>query len=487
MYSILHLSDLHRSPDDPISNDELISTLRTDRHRYVSEEPAIRTPDAIVISGDIIQGVPLGTNNHLEKLRCQYSIAEDFLARLCEEFIGGDRSRVVLLPGNHDVDWNTSRAAMTEVSADKEPRPEVAFREDSVYRWDWRTKHFYQIIDQNRYSRRLDAFWEFAERFYTGVPGLLRFARGSDYNVFRLCDNRIGVAAFNSCNGNDCFAYHGSIKRQAISASHLELSSAPYSFELWLAGWHHNIEGPPYRTDYMDMDLVRNMIGRGFRLGLYGHQHRTQAEPRHIFLPDRNTMAVVGTGSLCAGPKELPTGFYRQYTVIELADDLQSARVHVRQMETAQLFSRAHLNSVGGRSYVDLEWEIPKEIAARLAATAPTPHAQVIIEAERSVKNQRFPDAVSLLEPLMVDLERYGRTVFFEAAVGAGRWDLIIKHGHSPQSIQELMNLVEAYDQTHQVQRGKEALALYGEALKMPEAMTKELQKRLAIREMQTK
>ena len=198
-------------------------------------------------------------------------------------------------------------------------------------------------------------------------------------------------------------------------------------------------------------------------------------------------MAVVGTGSLCAGPKELPTGFYRQYTVIELADNLQSARVHVRQMETAQLFSRAHLNSVGGRSYVDLEWEIPKEIAARLAATAPTPHAQVIIEAERSVKNQRFPDAVSLLEPLMVDLERYGRTVFFEAAVGAGRWDLIIKHGHSPQSIQELMNLVEAYDQTHQVQRGKEALALYGEALKMPEAMTKELQKRLVIREMQTK
>lgn len=183
MYSILHISDLHRSPEDPISNDELISTLRADRHRYVSEEPAIRTPDAIVISGDIIQGVPLVTNNHLEELRRQYSIAEDFLARLCEEFIGGDRSRVILVPGNHDVDWNTSRAAMTEISADKEPLPEVAFREDSVYRWDWRTKRFYKITDQNRYSQRLDAFWEFAERFYTGVPGLLRFARGSDYNA----------------------------------------------------------------------------------------------------------------------------------------------------------------------------------------------------------------------------------------------------------------------------------------------------------------
>ena len=487
MYSILHISDLHRSPDDPISNDELISALRADRYRYVSEEPAIRTPDAIVVSGDIIQGVPIGTANHLEELRCQYSIAEDFLARLCEEFVGGDRSRVVLVPGNHDVDWNTSRAAMVEVAADNEPRPEVAFREDSQYRWDWRTKRFYQIIDQNRYSQRLDAFWDFAERFYTGVPGLLRFARGTDYNVFRLCDNRIGVAAFNSCNGNDCFSFHGSIKRQAISASHLELGSAPYSFELWLAAWHHNIEGPPYRTDYMDMDLVRNMIGRGFRLGLYGHQHRTQAEPRHIFLPDRNTMAVVGAGSLCAGPKELPTGFYRQYNIIELADNLQSARVHIRQMETAQLFSRAHLSSVGGRSYVDLECEIPGEIAARLAATRPTFQAQAILEAERFVKKERFPDAVSLLEPLIVGLERYGRMVFFEAAVGARRWDLVIKHGDPPQSIQELMSLIEAYDQTHQTLLGREALTRYGEALKMPEAMNNELQKRLAIREMQTK
>lgn len=198
-------------------------------------------------------------------------------------------------------------------------------------------------------------------------------------------------------------------------------------------------------------------------------------------------MAVVGAGSLCAGAKELPTGFYRQYTVIELADNLQSARVHVRQMETAQLFSRAHLSSVGGRSYVDLEWEIPKEIAARLAATKRTLHAQAILEAERSLKNQRFPDAISLLEPLIVDLERYGRMVFFEAAIGARRWDLVIKHGDPPQSIQELMSLVEAYDQTHQVPLGRDALTRYSEALKMPEPMNNELQKRLAIREMQTK
>lgn len=487
MYSILHISDIHRSLDDPISNDELISSLRADRHRYCSEAPAICAPDAIVVSGDIIQGVSLGTANYVEELHLQYSVAEDFLARLAEEFVGGDRSKVIVVPGNHDVDWNTSRAAMVEVAADKEPRHDVAFREDSQYRWDWKSKRFYQITDLHRYSQRLDPFWDFAERFYAGVPGLLRFTRNADYNVFQLWNGRIGVAAFNSCHGNDCFAYHGSIRRDAVSASHLELGSSRYSFELWIAVWHHNIEGAPYRTDYMDMDTVRNMIGRGFRIGLYGHHHRNQAEPRHIFLPDKLTMAVISAGSLCAGPKELPTGFYRQYNIIELADDLQAARVHVRHMETAQLFSRTHLTSVGGRSYVDLKWETPIEIATRLTTITRMPFAASIFEAERFVKNQRFSDALALLEPVGRRLQGYGRMVLFDAAVGAQRWDLIINHGEPPQSIHELVTLVEAYDQTRQTTLGKKALTQYSLALRMPDAMRVEMEKRLEIRETQGK
>ena len=75
-----------------------------------------------------------------------------------------------------------------------------------------------------------------------------------------------------------------------------------------MAVWHHNIEGPPQRSDYMDVEIVRGMIGRGFRLGLYGHQHRAQATPHQVWLPDRERMAVVSAGSLCAGPRDLPTG-----------------------------------------------------------------------------------------------------------------------------------------------------------------------------------
>ena len=116
-------------------------------------------------------------------------------------------------------------------------------------------------------------------------------------------------AAFNSCAGNDCFSFKGEIPPEAIARSDLELSDlGPWRPRI--AVWHHDIDGPPNRSDYMDPEIVRGMIGRGFRLGLYGHQHRTQITPHHIYLPERETMAVVSAGSICnrrrSGP--LPQG-----------------------------------------------------------------------------------------------------------------------------------------------------------------------------------
>jgi len=110
-FSILHISDLHRSPGDPISNDELISALIGDRDRYMHEDPAITAPGAIVVSGDIIQGVPLGTEDFAAKVEEQYAVAEEFLDHLVRRFLGGDRSKIIIVPGNHDVDRNTARSA----------------------------------------------------------------------------------------------------------------------------------------------------------------------------------------------------------------------------------------------------------------------------------------------------------------------------------------------------------------------------------------
>jgi Calcineurin-like phosphoesterase len=223
VFSILHISDLHRSVNDPISNDELMSALVGDRSRYVREDPAIRPPEAIVISGDIIQGVPLGTQDAPAKIASQYAAAEAFIVELTNRFLDGDRSKVVLIPGNHDIDWVTARSAMNLVGVEDQPKGNLAselFREDTPYRWSWKTRELYRIGDQATYARRLEAFWTFFERFYENVHGLLKVRPRSPANLYSLQDGRIGLSAFDSCHGNDCFAFHGSIPREVVARAH---------------------------------------------------------------------------------------------------------------------------------------------------------------------------------------------------------------------------------------------------------------------------
>ena len=156
-FSIMHISDLHRSPRDPISNDELISALVHDTDRYVREEPRIATPQAIVVSGDVIQGVPLGTEDSATKIEEQYAVAEEFLDELVRRFVDGDRSRLVMVPGNHDVDWNTAYSALEPVRNGSVPgdlRAEL-HAEDSLLRWDWKTRSLYRIADPELYEQRL--------------------------------------------------------------------------------------------------------------------------------------------------------------------------------------------------------------------------------------------------------------------------------------------------------------------------------------------
>ncbi len=115
MYSILHITDLHRAKNDPISNSELLSALISDRECYEREDPPIRPPDAIVVSGDVIQGVPLHHADFESELAAQYGVAHDFLVSLADRFLNGDRTKVIIVPGNHDIDWNVAFSSMVPV------------------------------------------------------------------------------------------------------------------------------------------------------------------------------------------------------------------------------------------------------------------------------------------------------------------------------------------------------------------------------------
>jgi predicted MPP superfamily phosphohydrolase len=55
--SILHISDLHRSKGCEITNASLLASLVTDKDKYTTgEDPKIKAPDLIIVSGDVIRG-----------------------------------------------------------------------------------------------------------------------------------------------------------------------------------------------------------------------------------------------------------------------------------------------------------------------------------------------------------------------------------------------------------------------------------------------
>ncbi|MER8482501.1 metallophosphoesterase [Mesorhizobium sp. M1322] len=480
-FTILHISDLHRSPTDPISNDELVSALVSDRNSYIAEQTPIPPPEAIVVSGDIIQGTKLGTDNIRQELDRQYEVAAEFLDELTRRFLDGDRSKVVLIPGNHDIDWNTAFQSMTPVPEANIPAGLASklLDEGADLRWDWNSRTLYRITDRALYEKRLDAFWDFFRRFYHGVPGLLQVRSGADANLFELCDRKIGLAAFNSCVGNDCFAFHGMIRKEAIAKSHLDLDDAGGNYNLRIAVWHHNVEGPPYRTDYMDADLVRGMIGRGYRLGLYGHHHKAQIAPQEVWLPDRERMAVVSAGSLCAGRYDLPTGTHRQYNLIEIAPDFQSAKIHVRTMAVANLFAPERLLDFGGATFAHLSWTPPKNAVGRPVSVDQNRLRTVVGEAEALAKTGHPERAVALLSPLPLEAGSYQRRLMLQAAQDARDWSKVIEVADPPDSIEELAFVVQAYVELGKADVATNVLQRDWERIEMPASIADDLRRRI--------
>ncbi|QXU42802.1 metallophosphoesterase [Pedobacter sp. D749] len=479
--SILHISDLHRSSTDPISNDELISSLLMDRDRYKSENKSIASPDAIIVSGDIIQGVSLDYPDFETALAEQYKTAAEFLNRLVDEFLDGDKSKIIIIPGNHDVDWNTAFKAMEIIPESDIPKnfQQLLGQEDSILRWSWKERAAFKIIKPDLYEKRLDAFWKFFEDFYRGTTNLFKVQAKQDVNLFTLFDGRIGIAAFNSCHGNDCFAYHGRIKKEAIARSHLDFRNCK-TIQLLIAVWHHNIDGPPYSTDYMDVEIVKDMIGRNFKLGIYGHQHKAQITPYEINLPDQQQrMTFVSAGSLCAGRYDLPSGYRRQYNILEIADNFQGVTVHVREMTFGNMFTAAALVENAGRSFIELSLPIGAIDKHTIQVDQARQVRQLTSYAEALIKSGKFEEALAILEGMEIEPASYQKELLLEAWEKLGKWINIITSMDNIQSISDLMLRVNAQIQLDDFAGAEVTVEQYAAAVELPAIAKTDLLKKI--------
>jgi hypothetical protein len=429
MPRLLHISDLHRTPSAELSNTVLLHALKRD---LSTGGPPV---DIIVASGDIVQGSRDGDAAELSR---QYKEASQFLQGLADAFLGGNRDRVVVVPGNHDVDWTASKESMSKVSVAVEARKALLkklLHARSEHRWSWADFEFYRITDSEAYARRFAAFAAFYSEFYQGKR-TFSLDSAQQYDVFDYPDLNMTLVGLNSCHENDHCNFAGRINPDCIANLGTALNVPRHRNRLRIAVWHHNTKGLPQEANYMDARILANLIDLRFVLGLHGHQHRNDIVDEYASLPARRRLTIISAGSLCAGDDEMPSGERRGFNLIDV-DAGGNCRLCVRREQTddplAPLFGPFR---VRGYPTDDVQ------IALQTFPEDPT-MPEAIHEAEREIAASRFEQALKILESLDPKAPMVGRLVL-ECLIELKRSSDLVDKFYPPSGVLEILALLPA-------------------------------------------
>lgn len=344
--SILHISDLHKK--EAYDFDNLYDSMVDDSVDYAAK--GIMKPNVIVVSGDLIRG---GTPDEID---AQYKESKEFLEKLTTYFLKGDKRRILIVPGNHDVDWNVSKAVMKSI-----PKPQFQQDEDNeetkkkylkekseydrimtlfrkgdlpYYRWDWDVQELKCIEDKISYKKRFEKFATFYKDFY-GIEYSLNPQK--QYKLFDFPDEGFCFVGFNSCNLNDHLNYSGKIAPQCVTSASKEM--AVLKDRVFIGVWHHNINGIPIVDNYLDYRVLDSLLKMDMRVGLHGHQHYSSVIKRYKNVDkEDNYMYLISTGSLYGTSDILNYGTPRQYNILELErrDNILDIKLHLREDENKE-------------------------------------------------------------------------------------------------------------------------------------------------------
>jgi predicted MPP superfamily phosphohydrolase len=443
--TILHLSDLHRSQNAPVSNELLLSCLLLDLEKQRDEDPVIPACDVAVITGDIIMGTDADDSDVSETLTKQYQEAKDFLIQLSEELFDGDLSRIFLVPGNHDICWQICKQSMERVAIDGRMNlVKLLEGENSPYRWSWNELVPYRIRDFDLYKSRLKHFKEFFDDFYQ--------KQGYEFNLedneqginFVTSDQSALFTGFSSLYGNDCYDHRGRIFADNVAKNGLWLRrSNLVDIPLKIAFWHHSLESSEYGVDHLNRnEVLPLLIDQGYILGLHGHQHRSGVVSFAYHLYPERFMPVISCGSLCADPYSLPTGYRRQYNLIEIDEIKCEAKVHVREWFNNTSLISARLQEFGGKSWIKKDLPLLREITQRQVQVLEN-ISPALDKAELCMRDRKFESALDLLRKLPQNIPIV-RKLLIEALHELGKWDDLIGLIPRPLNPDELGIIVDA-------------------------------------------
>lgn len=466
MPTLLHISDLHRTSGPRVHNDNLLAAMASDAGRWADE--GIPRPDIVVVSGDLIQGARFDDPAHEDEVARQYAEAADLLRRLADEFVDGDRHRVVIVPGNHDVSWPRAHTSMAPLDPCPPDIRTQSMDPDSLTRWDWSSQQALTVVDVPLYDSRFEAYRRFRDEFYEDVAPSPSVA-DPDLVFFNYPELGLALVGFASWHGNDCCCFVGEIHPRLVALSRelLRETSAPTA----VAVWHHSLVGGPRMHDYMDERVVHQLIDYGFSLGLHGHQHFPAASPYELRLPNLTSMAVVSAGSLSVGDDDLPMGERRQFNLVVLDPEKESVTIHVRAMSPSGVFMGSHRDDFGGNTFIDLPL---KHSPSRPLPPTPIRRLDDAIAAGATGDHEL---ALRLARELGPAQDPGRRQVTIAALDNLGREDELLDVLTPPQSADEVARLVAILISRRDFERALQAVAAAGAVI--DGSLARELQERI--------
>ena len=470
-FSILHISDLHKDAD--ASYDQLLASLEDDRVIWRNGNPTILEPSFIVVSGDLIQGCELNMTKKAatEMLDRQYAEVEAFLAALANRFLNGDRNRIIIVPGNHDVSRNASQRSMTDVDEkerDAVYKTFVSSRGKScLYRWSWKDFSFCKIVKDDIYKERFDAYLSFYNRFYHGVREELKDCV-DNVGIVEFPEFNITFACYNSCADLDHLNETGKISNVALYCKREELQDLYDNHRIIIGVWHHHIYGSPYFPNFMDRDVLRLLHKRHIQIGLFGHQHCIEVADEYKNIEekgaDSESILLISSGTLFGGRKQLTSGKPRQYNVIEIEQKNGEAqvRIHVREDESGDKPDpswKKHLVAQG--NFIERIIYFKKKMVN-----------DVIIEIDNAVRTGgNLKDGIIELQTLLssqnTGTENQMILKFIDEYLqklnANDEADFIIDRFNEPQNEVERANLLEAYISKNMIEEAQKLVDLIKE------------------------
>jgi len=359
--AIMQMSDLHRTASGFPNSKVFVSSIKSDFDRFDTEEPSPPTkPDILIFCGDVIQGASKSSDfdEQLREIQKQYDSAKDVLNRLCAALFDGEKRRIIIVPGNHDVSWPHSRRSMKKIEPSKDLHKLLRMTH-SDYRWNWENLSFYKISNIEDYRMRFLPFSEFYSIFYEGKR---KYSLNPEeqFDIFEYPDLDLVVVGFNSCFRNDHLRTVGLINSECIATCHERLSQSKYDPWLKIAVWHHDIQGYPFRQAFMDDRTLQFLIDKGFNIGLHGHNHKTSVLEVRFSVDGESKMNVFGCGSLGAFGNNLPLGESRHYALLELSKSDENVRFHLRkaidQPPDLPIWMQGSISENRNKSYIDSQF-----------------------------------------------------------------------------------------------------------------------------------